>query len=163
MVSTIHDKNRLPEKLFEDNAKKSKLNQISPNPLIPFCRNFENEKFTGDNLPGFSTKFCQDFYPAPTYTGICITKNLDMKKIVDLDKVYYPLFEAEKHTSELTVERDNYWAVNTFIINPLKIDPRKVIFKFNLHSNFILLMYIIIPKSNLFLNSKIDHVLPNTS
>ena len=81
MVFTSHKGNQLPEKMFGNNAPKANLTyQISPNPLVAFCRKYKNQKFTGDKLSGFATKFCNDFYLAPTHTGICIAKNLDLSR-----------------------------------------------------------------------------------
>ena len=81
---------------------------------------------TGDSLPGFSTKFCKDFFPAPTHTGICITKNLDTKEIIHLEEEYDSFFEVEKQSSKMRVGKDNYWAQTTVVINALKMDPSKV-------------------------------------
>ena len=118
------DNNQLARKLFGEYALKS--NMFSSNPLIALCRNTRNDDFEGDNISGFSTKFCQDFYPAPTDVGICISKNLDVKKVIQLEDVYNTFFKTENPTSEMRVGNDNYGAVSTFVINPLKTDPMKV-------------------------------------
>ena len=126
--------NQLPRKIFGNYALKTNMsNQISPNPLIALCRNYKNQNFEGYNLSGFSTKFCQDFYLAPTDVGVCISKNLDLKKIIKLEDVYHKFFETENQSSELKVETDNYWAISTYVINPLKIDPMKVKVLYLLH------------------------------
>ena len=128
MSLTSNEKNCLSEKLFGKFAVKENLtNYTTSSPLVAFCRKFERQNFTGDNLTGFATKFCHDFYLAPTDIGICGTKNSNLKNIINLDDNYNILFETENQTSELKVGKDNYWAVSTFVINTLKIDPMKVI------------------------------------
>ena len=77
-------------------AKVKSINNISFDPLIAFCREYEQKPFTGDSLSGFATKFCRDFYLAPTDVGICSNKNLDLKNIIHLDNAYNILFETEK-------------------------------------------------------------------
>ena len=127
MSNSLRDENKLPNNLFGDNALKPNLsNRISPNPLVALCRNYKNQPFLGDDISGFSTKFCQDFYLAPSDVGICITRNLDVEKIVHLEDVYKTFFTPENQTTELKVDMDNYWAVSTYIINPLKLNPMKV-------------------------------------
>ena len=71
-------------------------------------------------------KFCGDFFPAPSHTGICITKNLDINEVIHLEEDYNTFFDAEKQTSKMKVEKQNYWDKSTFIINALKIDETKV-------------------------------------
>ena len=130
-ASNSNEKNHLSEKLFGGYALKANLtNQISSSPLIAFCREYRNQTFTGDKLSGFATKLCHDFYLAPTHAGVCSTKNLDLKNIIHLDDPYKIFFEIKNETSELKVGNDNYWAESTFVINPIKIDPMKVILKF---------------------------------
>ena len=123
---------KLAEKIFGSNAIKKNLSKITlPNPLIVFCRNYKNQEFTGNQLDGFSTKFCQNFFPAPTHTGICISKDLDVNEIINRpDDEYNNFLESEKHSSKLKVGKSNYWAVSTFVINALRIDPKKVPTKF---------------------------------
>ena len=118
IVSKSRDKNPLATKLFGENALKDNLSdQISPNPLVVFCRNHKNQEFTGDKLSGFSTKFCNDFYLAPSHRGICITKNLDLKNQMYLGKTYNKFFEAEKQSAKVKVEKYHHWAVSTYVIN----------------------------------------------
>ena len=127
LVSNPHERHQLSKELFGEYALKSNLSrQISPNPLIVFCREYKDQNFTGDKVFGFATEFCNDFYLSPTPGGICNTKNLDLKKIIKLDEVYKTFFETEKQSSELKVGKDSYWAVSTYVINPLKIDPSNV-------------------------------------
>ena len=117
---------QLPQKIFGKNRIKNNLsNLISPNPLPVFCRNEKNEEFRGDKIS--SMHFCNDFFLAPTHVGICMSKNLDVKEILQLDEEFYSFFEAEKQSSKLKVRKNDYWAISTFIINVLKSDPLKVL------------------------------------
>ena len=115
----------LPQKIFgKDYVKQNLSNRISPNPLPIFCRNEKDEEFLGDKLS--SMNFCNDFFLAPSHVGICMSKNLDVKEIVHLDKDYYSFLESEKQSSKLKVRKNDYWSISTFIINVLKSDPLKV-------------------------------------
>ena len=135
LVSSSNKNDPLSEKLFGEHAKANSINKFSFNPLIAFCREYEKKPFTGDSLNGFATKFCRDFYLAPTDVGICSNKNLDLKNIIHLEDAYKILFETDNQTSKVKVQKDNYWAVSTFVINPLKVDPMKVISNTDIVSN----------------------------
>ena len=50
--------------------------------------------FMGDDF-GIEGKFCNDFFPTPSDSGICLTKNLDIKDILKTKKVYDGLFEQD--------------------------------------------------------------------
>ena len=119
---------KLAEKIIGADAIKKNLSKIiAPNPVMIFCRNYKNQEFTGNEVVGFFTKFCQDFFPTPTHTGICVTKDLDVKEIIDGPDDDYNIFlESEKQTSKLKVGKSNYWAVSTFVLNALRKDPKKV-------------------------------------
>ena len=124
-----NDEIQLLGKIFDNTILKANISNLrSPNPLVIFCRNSRDQVPMGDSLPGLSTKFCNDFFPSPTHTGTCITKNLDVEEIIHLEEEYKAFFEAEEQTSNLTVGKENYWAISTFIINALKTDPTKVYF-----------------------------------
>ena len=120
---------KLAERIFGVDAIKKNLSKITaPNPLIIFCRHYKDQEFTGNEVAGFSTKFCQDFFPAPTHAGICVTKDLDVKEIINgPDDDYNNFLESEKQSSKLKVGKSNYWAVSTFVINALRMDPKKVL------------------------------------
>ena len=123
--SIVHKEVQLPEKIFGKRFLKRNLsNLISPNPLPIFCRNEKNEEFQGDNIS--SMQFCNDFFLAPTHVGICMSKNMNVSEIVQMDDNYYSLLEANGQSSKLKVRKSNYWAVSTFIINVLKVDSLKV-------------------------------------
>ena len=117
-----------PQKIFgKEHVKQNLSSLISPNPLPIFCRNEKNEEFLGDKIS--SMNFCDDFFLAPTHVGICMSKNLDVKEVVHLDKDYYSFLESEKQSSNLKVRKNDYWAISTLVINVLKSDPQKVAIK----------------------------------
>ena len=117
----------LPARIFGETQLKDNLSSlIAPNPLPIFCRNEWNEEFHGDSISDSSMKFCNDFYLAPTHTGICMSKNLDLKEIMKLDDSYNDFFEVENQSSKLKVEKNNYWAVSSFVINAMKSDLKQV-------------------------------------
>ena len=119
---------KLAEKIFGADGIKENLSKITaPNPLIVFCRNYKDQGLSGNELAGFSSKLCQDFFPSPTHRGICITKGFDVKKIINgPDDEYKKFLESEKQSSKLKIGKSNYWAVSTFVINALRMDPKKV-------------------------------------
>ena len=125
---------KLAAKIFGADGIKENLSKITaPNPLIVFCRNYKDQGLNGNKLLGFSSKLCQDFFLSPTHTGICITKGLDVKKIINgPDDEYKKFLEYEKQFSTIKVGKTNYWAVSTFVINALRIDPKKVILSLSL-------------------------------
>ena len=115
-----------PQKIFgKEHVKQNLSSLISPNPLPIFCRNEKNEEFHGDTLS--SMRFCNDFFLTPTHVGICMSKNVNVSEIVQIDDNYYHFLEAKEQSSKLKVRKSNYWAVSTFIINALKMDPQKVL------------------------------------
>ena len=110
----------LAERLFGEDAVFTNLpNLLVSFPLVIFCSNRMQPDFLGDVVKGFSVKFCNDFFPTPTDVGICLTKNLVLKNVLDyaLDKEYewYMESDNQNHTRENGI--DDYWNGNTFILS----------------------------------------------
>ena len=124
LFNTFLDKEKkIASKLFGNKGLlDSKLNQISaPSVLTIFCHN-KFEGFTGDDI-GISDKVCDEFFPTPTDSGICMTSNLDIKKIAHVRREYEPIFEQNKQTSNKKIQGGAFWSESTLIINTADSNP----------------------------------------
>ena len=86
-----------------------------------FCHN-KFEGFSGDDI-GISDKVCDEFFPTPTDSGICMTSNLDIKKIAHVRKEYEPIFEQNQQTSNKKIQGGTHWSESTLIINTAESNP----------------------------------------
>ena len=87
----------LAKKLFGPNVKNFKnMNQLVPNPMVLFCKDKKHQRFSGEQIDGFSNEFCDSFFPTPSDVGFCMTKNMDIKKILHKDPLYWNYMEADK-------------------------------------------------------------------
>ena len=87
----------LAKKLFGSNVKKfNNTNQLVPNPLVLFCKDKKYQRFSGEQIDGFSNEFCDGFFPTPTDVGFCMTKNMDIRKILNKNPLYWNFMEADK-------------------------------------------------------------------
>ena len=87
----------LAKRLFGSHAMVNLNHTIAPFSLVLFC--YQRSKgFTGDDL-GMYAKACNEFFPTPTDQGICLTRNMDIKKIIHPDKNYERLFESSLQSS----------------------------------------------------------------
>ena len=55
----------------------------APTALPIFCHR-NDLGFIGDDI-GISERVCNDFFPTPSDSGICLTKNLDIKTILKVN------------------------------------------------------------------------------
>ena len=83
MEQTLAEKD-LATKLFGKTKTRDLEHMIAPFPLILHCYKAK-EGFVGDDL-GMFAKACNEFFPAPTDKGICLTKNMDMHRVVETKK-----------------------------------------------------------------------------
>ena len=83
--------------------------------MIVFCHQ-KDTGFAGTDV-GISTKLCDEFYRTPTDTGICLTKNLDSKKILgkDLLNEYDEILETNKQ-STMKIEGGTMWGEVTIML-----------------------------------------------
>ena len=74
-------------------------------------------KFTGDDI-GLAANVCNAFFPTPTDVGLCLTKDLDIKTIVQsndlLDYILEP--ELQSRSAGLKIEGGTYWTESTLIL-----------------------------------------------
>ena len=108
---------KIAEMLFGKENLLHELNNFkAPAPLIVYCKNRKEFGFMGDIIDGFSQRFCNNFYPAPTDVGICMTQNFDTKHVVALKSDYSEFFKNEVHTTKTFLDGGNRNEENTFII-----------------------------------------------
>ena len=114
----------MAKKLFGKHVKNKLTNEMAPIPLILFCYRKDKEDYIGDDL-GMIAKACNEFFPTPTYQGICLTKNLDIKEVLNLDTNYDILMEPELQESSQYVKGGTYGTENTLMFfsgNDLEVD-----------------------------------------
>ena len=94
---------------------------FAPSPLPILCYN-NRIGFTGDDL-GMSGKVCNDFFPTPSDSGICLTKNLDVKEIIHIKGAYFSLFEPKTQMPAMKIENGTTWGGISFILVPEQENP----------------------------------------
>ena len=84
--------------------------------LAIFC--FQNDiGFSGEDV-GISEKLCNDFFPTPTDSGMCLTKNLDIKEILYEKKEYDSLFEPYQQNPSMKIEGGTKWGEISLVLVP---------------------------------------------
>ena len=73
--------------------------------------------FMGDDF-GIEGKLCNDFFPTPSDSGICLTKNLDIKDILKTKKVYDGLFEQDRQKPSMKIVSGTEWGEISLILIP---------------------------------------------
>ena len=107
----------IAERLFgKKNIFQNETMAKNPSPMVIFCKNRKDGDFKGEMIDGFSTKFCNDFFPTPTDVGICMTENIDIRNIVRLDNDFSNFMEVGKRMSAAKIGAGNRNAENTFIL-----------------------------------------------
>ena len=86
MAPVLPFEEKLAGKLFGAEKLKKLGNVMAPMAMILFCHNKE-EGFVGDDI-GISEKICDDFFPAPTDNGICLTSNMNPNSIAHINDEY---------------------------------------------------------------------------
>ena len=107
----------IAERLFgKNNIFQNETMVKNPSPMVVFCKNRKDGEFKGDMIDGFSTKFCNDFFPTPTDVGICMTENIDIRNIVRLDNDFSYFMEVGNRMADTKIGAGNRNAENTFIL-----------------------------------------------
>ena len=98
-----HHEKSLIGTLFQ-NAKIKGDNEFHSGPMSPiiFCMD-KLKGYDGDDI-GVGTKICNDFFPTPSDSGICLTKNLDIKNILHANDQYHSIFESKLQKQEKLFE-----------------------------------------------------------
>ena len=105
-------------KLFEGSKSLKNKSQLAINfasPII-FCYD-RSDGLTGDEV-GPSSKFCNDFFPTPTDTGLCLTKNLDLKAILHPNSIYNSMFEPSLRPEPKAFKGNTLWTEMTLVLFP---------------------------------------------
>ena len=128
---------QLAEKLFGKSKVSKKLTDLMVAfPLTIFCNNKKHQNFSGDKIDAYSVKFCNEFFLTPTDVGICTTKNLAIKNILNynLDNNYvWSTADGLNHTE--TISMDSYWARNTFILSTNAFDSENYLDTMTVRTN----------------------------
>ena len=104
------------ESLFGSDKVNGLNSNIAPNALAIFCYN-NGIGFIGDDL-GMSVKVCNDFFPTPSDSGICLTKNLNLKEIIHIKGKYESLFEPKEQKPTKKIENGTTWGKISLILVP---------------------------------------------
>ena len=89
---------------------------IAPSPLVVLCYN-NRLGFVGDEI-GSTEKLCNDFFPTPSDSGICLTKNLDIREILSTKKEYNNLFESKLQKHAKKIDGGTTWGGISLILVP---------------------------------------------
>ena len=106
----------IAESLFGSDKVKSLNSNIAPIASVIFCYN-NRIGFTGDNL-GISGTFCNDFFQTPSDSGMCLTKNLDLKEILHIKDEYDSLFEPKPQQPAKKIDNGTTWGGISLILVP---------------------------------------------
>ena len=104
----------IANKLFGSKNVKELDQRIAPMSMSLFCKR-NDIGYHGDNI-NLSEKVCNDFFPAPTDVGICLTRNMDIKEVLHKEKYFDIQFEAEKQPKNQNMEAMSFWSTTTLII-----------------------------------------------
>ena len=78
-----------------------------------FCHKMD-VGFTGEDV-GIAERICDEFFPMPTDRGICLTKNMDIRTITNVEKHYDELFESKLQNSAKKIESGTKWGEISFV------------------------------------------------
>lgn len=104
----------LSKRLFGKDATTNLKYFTSPFSLIWFCYEAEHG-FGGDDF-GMFAKACNEFFPTPTYQGICLTRNTDIKEVMKTKEAFDPLFDSELQESIGYVNTGTIETENTLVL-----------------------------------------------
>ena len=113
-LSSTQPEIALAKRLFGGHTKDNLNHTIAPFSLILFC--YQRSKgFVGDDI-GIYAKACNKFFPTPTDQGICLTRNMDIKELIHVDKNYDSLFESNQQSSNEHIEDGTYGSNNILVV-----------------------------------------------
>ena len=103
----------LAKKLFGKDSTGNLNHEFAPFFLTLFCYQ-QSKGFEGDDL-GMKAKVCNNFFPIPTDQGICLTKNLNIKEIMNINEEYDQLFEPDEQKSDEIIKGGTYGSTNILV------------------------------------------------
>ena len=110
MVRTTSEKEEeLGKRLFGESKVKSRNREfLSSYPFAVYCYQ-KDEGFSGLDI-GLSAKVCNDFALTPTDSGMCMTKNLDIKALLDdaIVTTYDQIFDSGQR-SKKRIKTGSMW------------------------------------------------------
>ena len=106
----------LAKKIFGSVVETIPTTELASMPLVIFCKNELDRKWHGDDI-GLNVKFCHDFYSTPTDNGLCLTKNLNFKSLIDLSGSFQETYEFNDKEVPMKIQGDRLKSQATFVIN----------------------------------------------
>ena len=145
----------LAQRLFGASNIKQPNKTTSPISIPLFCHN-KRVGFHGENI-GFTSKVCDDFYPGPTDIGMCLTKNLELNKIVLDDPNYNEFLEFDSDRQVDAIEGGTLWSESTFIFQIENKDPLSPNYKMYPNANLKTMLF------QLHQSNELGHFLTDTN
>ena len=84
--------------------------------MVLFCKDRQNQNYSGFQIPGFDTNFCNDFFPSPTDVGMCMTKNLNINEVTHFDDDYIGYMSTTKQKPNIDMDRSNRNAESKYVL-----------------------------------------------
>ena len=103
----------ISERLFGKDGIMNLKHLTPPLPFILLCYKAE-EGFVGDDL-GMFAKACHEFFPTPTYQGICLTRNTNIKEVLKTTEEFDPLFDSHLQKTNQYVKGGTIETKNTLV------------------------------------------------
>lgn len=107
---------RLANKLFISLRENSLGADLASMPLVIFCKDKQDQKWQGDNI-GLGVDFCNDFYSTPCHEGLCLTKNMNVKKMFDFQPEFLQTYESNNQDVPMRIQSDRLTSHATFVLN----------------------------------------------
>ena len=106
----------LAKKIFGSVKETNLSMELASLSLVIFCKNELDKKWHGDDI-GLDTKFCNDFYSTPTDNGLCLTKNLNFKNLMDLSGDFQKTYQFNEKDVPIKIQGDRLKSQASFVIN----------------------------------------------
>ena len=110
---------KLAAKLFDETHLMTDFKETdSPLPFSILCEKKESEKeqqYYGEDI-GWPELACNDFFPAPTDNGMCMSANLNIQEMVHDFEDYDQLIESEFQKSPSKIQGGTMWSQKTYVI-----------------------------------------------
>ena len=103
--------------IFGSNNIKDDLDSTHALTALPIFSHRNDLGFIGEDI-GISERVSNDFFPTPSDSGICLTKNLDIKTILKVENEYDVLFESKLQNSPKKIENGTTWGEISLVLSP---------------------------------------------
>ena len=118
VLDHLTDEKNLAAKLFGKGSIKASPFPIAPKTNIYLCHQMEHG-FLGDLISNASyIKACNEFFPNPSDIGMCLTKNVNIKKNREVAEEYDILLETKMQKPVNRIAGGNLWSKTTLVLIP---------------------------------------------